>query len=293
MTVVSPVTAPPVGARPAPPTTGLAASSWLRPVLVGPDRPVRIVAAGPRAAYADLGDGTAVAIEAAGGAGLPNAVRVAVLPRLDGQAGMIGAGMLQVGPWRARVGRWWDARARVPRHDRPPAATLRRNRGALPDPDRRTHIARYGLTGPVAALRAVAVTRDTGALGAVLDGLIGRGPGSTPAGDDVVAGLLATLVTLGPPDGPVAVFAERLADGSEHRSGRTTRLSATLLRCAADGAVAAAAGRVLSLLAAPCGRPAWSSAVTALASLGHTSGRDLLAGIAVGVDALLAEGDQA
>ncbi len=292
MTVVSPVTAPPVGARPAPPTAGMAASTWLRPVLVGPDRPVRIVAAGPRAAYGDLGDGTAVAIEAAGGAGLPNAVRVAALPRLDGQVGTIGAGMLQVGPWRARVGRWWDARPRVPRLDRPPPAALRRNRAALPDPDR-AHIVRYGLAGPVAALRAAAVTRDAGALGAVLDDLIGRGPGSTPSGDDVVAGLLATLVTLGPADGPVAAFAERLADGSEDRSGRTTSLSATLLRCAADGAVAAAAGRVLSLLAAPCGRPAWPSAVTALASLGHTSGRDLLAGIAVGVDALLAEGDQA
>jgi hypothetical protein len=271
----------------------MAASTWLRDVLDGTRRVVRIVGAGPRAAYADLDDRTVVAIEAATGARLPNAVGITVLPRLHpGQVGVIGGGLLDVGPLRARVGRWWDPHPAVPA-DRASAAGLRRHRDELATPGS-AHLIRHGLGDAVAALAAAAADHDGVAVDPVLDQLIGRGPGSTPSGDDVVAGLLATLVTLGRPDGPVATFAVAVRAGVARRGDRTAPLSATLLRCAADGAVAAAVRRVLALLAAPAAAaPARSSAIATLAGLGHTSGRDLLTGIGIGVDALIAEGNPA
>lgn len=283
----------PVPTRPASGTVGMAASAWLRDVLNGAERAVRIVGTSPRAAYADLGDRTVLAIETAAGARLPNAVRVAWLPGLGPQqAGVIGDNLLRVGPLRARVGRWWDPRPGVPRDRTAVTAVLRRRRDGLPASGGR-HLARHGLDEPVVALAAAAAGHDGAAVDPLLDQLIGRGPGSTPSGDDVVAGLLAALVTLGPPDGPPATFAMALGAGVLRCRHRTTPLSATLLRCAADGAVVAAARRVLELLVtARAPGSAWPAAVAALAGLGHTSGLDLLTGIAIGVDALIAEGSR-
>jgi hypothetical protein len=272
---------------------GMAASAWLRPLLEGPRRTLRIVGTGRHAAYADVGERTVLAIEGPGAARLPNAVRLAGTPRLVvGARGTIGGRAVRVDQLHVRLGRWWDPRPLVPepglRVDR-----LHRARRALPGPDR-DHLARHGLAGAVASLATAAVARDPGRLDAVVEALIGRGPGSTPSGDDIVAGLLATLAVLAPDDGPTTAWATALADRAVRRAARTTRLSATLLRCARDGAVAAAASRVLTLLVAPAGAgSALPQATADLARLGHTSGRDLLAGIAIGVDALIADRSQA
>lgn len=283
-----------VPARPAVAPAGMAASAWLRGVVDGSERRVRILGSGPHATYAEVGDRTVLAIEGVTGAKLPNAVRITGVPRLAPDvAGVIGGGLLRVGPLQVRVRRWWDPRPRVPAGHAATVVGLRRHRDGLA-PSGGAHVARTGLAGPLDALADAAAAHDVAAVDPVLDQLIGRGPGSTPSGDDVVAGLLATLITLGPSDGPSARFAAALGAGVTRCRNRTTPLSATLLRCASDGAVTAAASRVLALLGtsrAP--RSAWRSAVAALASLGHTSGRDLLAGIAIGVDALIAERSQA
>lgn len=67
-----------------------------------------------------------------------------------------------------------------------------------------------------------------------LDRLAGRGPGLTPLGDDILIGYVAASALNGASRGDVAVLGARA-------SRRTTMLSATLLRLAAEGALPEAA----------------------------------------------------
>jgi hypothetical protein len=96
-----------------------------------------------------------------------------------------------------------------------------------------------------------------------VDRLVGRGPGLTPLGDDVLAGWLATRAACGHPDAAVA-------DAVRRRAGATTLLSATLLDCAARGEVLPQLGAWLS--------DPTPAAAAALLSVGATSGAGLLAG---------------
>jgi hypothetical protein len=96
-----------------------------------------------------------------------------------------------------------------------------------------------------------------------LDDLLGRGPGLTPLGDDVLAGWLATRAAAGRPD-PV------LASTVRRRLGVTTLLSATLLDCALRG-------EVLPQLADWLADPT-TATTDALLSVGATSGAGLLTG---------------
>lgn len=96
-----------------------------------------------------------------------------------------------------------------------------------------------------------------------LDRLLGRGPGLTPLGDDVLAGWLTTRAALGRPD-------EVLAAAVRRRLGATTLLSATLLDCAVRGE---ALPQLADWLAEPT-----DSTADALLAVGATSGAGLLAG---------------
>ena len=96
-----------------------------------------------------------------------------------------------------------------------------------------------------------------------LDRLLGRGPGLTPLGDDVLAGWFTTRAALGRPD-------EELAAALRRRPGATTLLSATLLDCAIRGE---ALPQLADWLADPTG-----STADALLAVGATSGAGLLAG---------------
>lgn len=109
--------------------------------------------------------------------------------------------------------------------------------------------------------------------------LLGRGPGLTPSGDDVLVGLLAGLSATG------RLCAEtvlRLAEVLD-RHGRelTTEVSVAYLRCAARGEFARPVGEVVRALdehrdSVP--------AVSRLLGHGHTSGADLLWGLIVGLE---------
>lgn len=99
-----------------------------------------------------------------------------------------------------------------------------------------------------------------------LDRLIGRGPGLTPLGDDVLAGWLATRAALGQPDAVISGAVRR-------RLGVTTLLSATLLDCALHGE---ALPQLADWLADPC-----RETREALLAVGATSGAGLLAGAAL------------
>lgn len=279
------MTALPIPAVPngPPAIVGAAASDWLRPLIIGAAQPVGVVGVSGPASYLRAADGTIIALEAAGdGALLPNAVtvgRTGSAVRV-GTAGVVGGGMLRVAAHTMRVRRWWDPRPRVGSVD---VAHLRRRRLAdLPHAIADGHAA-FGMTAPIERLAAVARDGDADGLLPVVVELIGRGPGSTPAGDDVLAGLLATLRVCAPTGSAASRFADTLAAHVHAGSGRTTALSATLLRCADAGAVVGAACRVLRMLT---GDGPLHTAVVALERTGHTSGRDLLTGITIGVDLL-------
>jgi hypothetical protein len=114
------------------------------------------------------------------------------------------------------------------------------------------------------ALEPVDDERSLEAIGAAL---IGRGPGLTPEGDDVVAGMAGVLAAAGRQD-DVAVLI-----GTDLRR-RTTALSATLLELAALGF---GPEPLQAMLAGD------ASALPRLLAIGHTSGRAYAAGAAVGL----------
>jgi hypothetical protein len=122
-------------------------------------------------------------------------------------------------------------------------------------------------------------------------GLLGRGPGLTPEGDDLLAAVAGTLAVLGPAAGwDRSVLGGFLAALVEPARARTTALSATLLELAARGQLAEPAGRLLDL--SPDGAAAWPAALARLERLGHGSGRAYVAGIAA-TATLLASGPTA
>jgi hypothetical protein len=128
-------------------------------------------------------------------------------------------------------------------------------------------------------LRAVRERDPLPAAGAAR-GLLGRGPGLTPEGDDLLAAVAGTLAVLGPAAGwDRSILTAFLAALVGPAPGRTTALSATLLKLAARRQLAEPAGRLLDL--GPDGEAAWPAALARLERLGHGSGRAYAAGIAV------------
>lgn len=102
-------------------------------------------------------------------------------------------------------------------------------------------------------------------------GLVGRGDGLTPYGDDVVCGWLAIHRAAG------IATPEVDAEVRAHL-GRTTLLSATLLDCALHGEVIAEFAAFVTTLA--------DAEADALARVGHSSGRGLLEGARLALSAL-------
>ena len=116
---------------------------------------------------------------------------------------------------------------------------------------------------------------------AAVPALLGRGPGLTPLGDDVLGGWLATAVAtrhpgLEPVRSAVALTAAE----------RTTTLSATLLACAARGEVVPELRRLLVGLGA--GDPtAVEESLDDLVGVGDTSGAGALLGAVTALQVLL------
>ena len=123
--------------------------------------------------------------------------------------------------------------------------------------------------------RAVASLRDRRVDDPVLYWL-GRGPGLTPSGDDMIAGMITALWftgEIGPSN--AALIRRPLADAARHL---TTDISAEYLHCACQGI---ALGALRDLLVA-LDRSDMSGAIDAVSRLrrfGHTSGMDSLLGI--------------
>jgi len=231
-------------------------------VLTGPVRRATVVAAGPTATYLAVGDDL-LALVAAGAVRLPCAAVLAGdgPPPSGGHLAAGGGGVWDGERPVAAVRRWFDPTVRV---------------GGV-DPDAVAHVAArvHAVTPPDPAVPGAAVEAVAADPAAAVDGLVGRGGGLTPAGDDLLAGCLAALRARGAPG------SEALGEAVLRRArARTSRLSAALLAAADRGAVVPEAAAVLRAVAG--GGPHLDGATDRLLGLGHTSGWYLAAGLAVG-----------
>jgi hypothetical protein len=281
-------------------TGPVATASWLAPVLDGPERPARVVAVFGAAVLIALdvidGAGTAgverpaadmLALLAPGAARVPVGVQCpGALPVTSvGDRVVVGGGGVAMGDVRYRLTRTW--RSAVPLID--------------PDPRRLAGVAAIADTSPLGTDRChlddlIAALDSDDDAAAPAFALVGRGLGSTPAGDDMLAGLLVGLHANGRTDLVARVAPAVLAASA---AGRTVPYSAALLRAALGGHAALEVLAVLRVVHRPTKitvsgpeqpeyrgfRPdAMILENTArLLDLGHTSGADLATGLVAGL----------
>ncbi len=238
--------------------------------LTGPLRPGRVVGVHPSCLYVvsdpDRPDGTGsvVAVETADGVGLPCALRLGIdlaaapFAAIEvGDRATVGEGRVVAGEIEARVVRWWSPPTVRPWGRQSPRwheleGLLRDVRPPV-DPDLDPH------------------------------DLLGRGPGLTPAGDDVLAGwLLAVHHVDDLRAAPAAVLAAAPT--------ATTALSATLLQEAAAGRGVLAAVAMADALG---GRGDVAPALDRLLRVGHTSGVALAFGLLRGARLVTSRGEVA
>jgi len=117
--------------------------------------------------------------------------------------------------------------------------------------------------------------------------LIGLGPGLTPSGDDLLAGMLLALRLRAIAEPRLTAAVERLGGavrGMAHAG--TNRISATLLGDASRGHGFAAMHALIDALATGNRAAAFASG-RSLAALGHSSGWDLMTGLCAGLGVVL------
>jgi Protein of unknown function (DUF2877) len=265
-----------------------AASSALRSVLNGPPRPVGWLGASPAALYLATGGRPGVlavlthdAVRLPCGMLLASTSEELPLTALAPSAGpdrrscAAGHGQLSwpgpAGPVVIAVGREW-APPRVGRRT-VEAAALAQVRAALPPP------AAVGIDGAqLAALSRAAAHPAAGP--AAAGRLLGRGPGLTPSGDDVLAGFLIGATAFG-----LDITGARQAICRLARD-RTTTLSAALLWHAAQGECI---GELAALADAVGGRGGPEPAARRVLAVGHTSGAALAWGLVAAAQARRAD----
>jgi hypothetical protein len=263
-----------VGAGPTA-TRSAVASTALAKVLGAPEREARVLGASSVALYlhfdAAAGEPSVIAVLASGAVRLPLALVVAgPLPGVHSLGGArVGDGGVTVGSLRVRATRWFDPRPRLDaNYESSRIDDAERLLANLPSDA-------SGVAGfPVNDIAAGLIRGD--AQPALL--VIGRGPGLTPAGDDVVAGTLAAIALRG------QLHREATEAILAHAASATTSLSSSLLRCAAAGQVVPQAARMLSAL---CGAAPLAPALDDLLAVGGTSGTALAIGLVAGARAVV------
>jgi hypothetical protein len=231
---------------------GACCSVLAAPVLDAPERALTVLGSSAAAMYLDAGD-TVLAVLAQPAVQLPGSV-VLPVPSLWGLlpdgAVRVGAGQLRwesdAAPVRVRPVRRWTA-ARVV--------------GVRPRPD-----------------RAQELERAVGTCVVDVAALLGHGPGLTPSGDDLLAGYLLGCRAFGVDAADIRRQIVAMAPG------RTTSLSAALLRHAADGWCIPQVAAVIAALGRAAPDP---DAVRALLAVGSSSGSALGAGIVAAAHVLV------
>lgn len=250
-----------------------AAPARVAAALHGPARTVPVVHAGEDATYVDV-DGTVVGVLSARATAVPCGLRTTQsrLPAEISQArqGVLGGGRLRLGSVDVVCTRIVTTSlvASPPHPHARPSARLATALKSLPVVAARLDAVRAEL--PPEALEGLALGEA-----AAVTPLLGLGSGLTPVGDDVLCGWLATRVATGADPEPIRSSAVGLGPG------RTTSLSATLLVCAGQGEMIPEFRRLLLLLGDRGDRDLdrrLQAELTALVSVGHTSGVGLLLG---------------
>jgi Protein of unknown function (DUF2877) len=217
-----------------------------------PDGPVPIVHRGPHAVYVALDgpDGTrCVGLLGRDATQVPCGLRSRI-PRFAAwaSAACVAGGTLHVDRIPLTVGRAVDVRVPTLHH------------GALPRQS-------ASPVTPAATPQAV--------VAGLVSRLLGRGPGLTPLGDDIICGWIATHRSAGVPTPEIDAAV---------RAGlpRTTLLSATLLDCALHGEVLPELGRFLAAV----GTHTEACRAADLRAVGATSGAGLLHGARLALEEL-------
>lgn len=242
----------------------------LRPVLQGPERQGRVIAAYPVGCYiaVDAAPGV-LALTGTAASRLPNAAVIAA-PELpfrvrSGDTVRLGGAAITLRGVAISIRRWRDPSPLLGRVD---PARLARGLSTLES---------IALPGgiddhpAVARLTAACRTGDPHRIAEAGPPLVGLGPGLTPSGDDLLAGVLFGFRALGS-----ARAADLLASPVLAAASRTTPISAALLRCAAAGQPC---GEAADLLLAVTADGDVADAAERLRRLGHTSGADLARGL--------------
>ena len=135
----------------------------------------------------------------------------------------------------------------------------------------------WHLSGSMAATVVRALNHED-ALRDALSHVIGHGPGATPAGDDVVIGILAVLTS--PLAGCAGTETARaLSSAMLPLLPGTSDLSAHLLRQAANGWAGRSVHELILALIEDAPLPALQARVQRVVETGATSGADLCAGV--------------
>lgn len=272
-----------VQSRPAPVPVRVpaVASLALEPLLSSGNVNASVLGASSHAVWLHA-SGDVVVVAARDATRLPNGVEIAATSKArllesvaDGTSALIGSNSIEFGGLMVDVVRWWDPRPALPR-------TKNEDLGAA--------IGGLQHSAPgvnSASLLAALATTSSADLFDASMALLGRGPGLTPEGDDVLAGALAAIRTFGTALGhrPALAMLDDVEGAlTDAANRRTTAFSAALIRCAMRGEVAAPAGDFLRALA---GRGDVGASHRDLLRVGHTSGPALAAGIVLGALSLI------
>jgi hypothetical protein len=260
-----------------------ASSSAVHELVSGPSQPVRWLGASPSALYlitrpsTDFTASTVLAILTHDAVRLPCSVVVANL------CAELALSTIAPGPDRrhavtARVGNGeisWvgDSGAVTIAAARQWAPARVRDGSPLPDPCHAASARLSGIDigvpdGPIEALVRAGRYRKGG--GTAVAALLGRGPGLTPSGDDVLAGFALGCRAFGHQIPGVLAAVSQLAPFG------TSALSAQLLRHAVGGE---SVPEVVDFIDALAGRADLYRAVGRLLAVGHTSGAALALGV--------------
>ena len=271
-----------------------AASPLTADVVTGPVRRAVVLARFDTAVYLAVGGHEEVLpVVTSDALMLPTSVRLPV--RSDalrwgvdpGDTVLVGGSSLRVGDHEVQVVRRWRPSRVTSAPVTVPAHRLASRAEQLATAAAGAAGAATGPAGPSLNIRSAAVIRAAlsgsgDVVGARVRELVGAGAGLTPSGDDALCAVLLVLRGVGA-DGAHALVRAAVSAAAH----RTTSQSATLLHAAAEGyAVPAVADLVRAVL---CDDPAAGGpALAAVLAIGHSSGRDLVAGIAGALHVLAA-----